>query len=111
MKKLYTGLMWSTMFLIIIDLLCACLNWVVASLVVSILLVISVIGTVVVYMMFVKHKCPKCGTVFRGRKWEMFFAAHTPTKRKMTCPVCKEKLWCDDFFENKKGKDNKNENA
>ena len=108
MKKLYTGLMWSIMFLIIIDLLCACLNWVVASLVVSILLAISAIGAVVVYMVFVKHKCTKCGTVFRGRKWEMFFAAHTPTKRRMTCPLCKEKVWCDDYFENKK---DKSENA
>ena len=102
MKKLYVGLMWSTMFLIILDLLCYCLNWLVLSWIVSILLIISAIGMAVVYMVFAKHKCTKCGTVFKGNRWEMFFAAHTPTKRKMTCPSCKEKVWCDDYFESKK---------
>ena len=104
MKKLYVGLMWSTMFLIILDLLFYCLNWLVLSLIISILLIISVMGMVVVYMVFVKHKCTKCGTVFSGKKWDIFFAPHTPTKRKMRCPMCNERLWCDDYFESKKDK-------
>ena len=99
MKKLYTGLMWLVMFLIIIDLLCACFNWVVASLIVSILLVVSVIAVVFVYMRFGRFKCTKCGTIFKGGKWEIFFAPHTATKRKMHCPMCNERLWCEDWFD------------
>ena len=35
----------------------------------------------------------------------MFFAPHTPTKRYMRCPVCNQKMWCDDYFESKKEKE------
>lgn len=104
MKKFYYGLLWLTMIFIIIDLLCACLNWFVASFVFSILGVVSAIAVVVVYMVFVKHKCTKCGTIFKGEKWEIFFSFHSPTKRMMTCPLCKEKVWCEDYFESKNDK-------
>ncbi|MBR3885652.1 MAG: hypothetical protein IKJ33_04255 [Clostridia bacterium] len=105
MKKFYESLMWTTMITIILDLLCSCLNWKVASIVVSIVLIILVILMVTIYTCFVKYKCQKCGTVFKGKKVEMFFAPHTPTKRYMRCPVCNQKMWCDDYFESKKEKD------
>ena len=76
----------------------------------SVVMVISLIVMIVIYFGFVKFKCPKCGTKFRGSRWEVFFAMHTPTKRRMTCPFCKEKVWCEDIFEiakNSNDKENK----
>ena len=104
MKKVYESLLWVVVISIALDLLCACLDWVVASIVISIVLLVSAIALCVIYMVFVKHKCPKCGTVFKGNKVEIFFAPHGATKRFMKCPMCNEKMWCEDFFESKKDK-------
>lgn len=64
-------------------------------------MLILILISVIIYFGFVKFKCSKCGTVFKGNKCEMFLAPHTPTKRKMFCPVCNEKMWCYDVFEKK----------
>ncbi len=53
----------------------------------------------IIYFKNVKFECPTCHTIFKGNKWEIFWAYHTPTKRKMTCPNCKEKKWCKDIFD------------
>ena len=101
MKKLYISLMWITMLTIILDLLCYCLNWKVTSIVVSIVLIIEAFSVVLIYLFYARHKCRKCGTIFMGKKIEVFFAPHTPMARYMRCPVCNKKEWCDDFFETK----------
>lgn len=38
--------------------------------------------------------CPKCHEVFRPRFKEAFWANHTPTTRKLTCPCCGHKGFC-----------------
>ena len=38
--------------------------------------------------------CPECHSVFKPRKREMFFAGHTATTRKLTCPGCGRKGFC-----------------
>ena len=38
--------------------------------------------------------CPHCNKVFTPSFKEMFWAAHTPAKRKLTCPDCGTKEWC-----------------
>ena len=63
---------------------------------------IGLITTVCIfYFKNVKFECPTCHTLFKGSKSEAFWAMHTPTKRRMTCPNCKEKKWCKDIFEEK----------
>lgn len=38
--------------------------------------------------------CPECHKVFRKGFKEVFFAAHTPNTRKLTCPHCGKKSFC-----------------
>ena len=38
--------------------------------------------------------CPKCHTVFRPGFWEMFWANHTPSTRKLTCTHCRHHGFC-----------------
>ena len=38
--------------------------------------------------------CPECHSIFKPRKREMFFASHTATTRKLTCPCCGRKGFC-----------------
>ncbi len=42
----------------------------------------------------VSYMCPHCNKVFTPSFKEMFWAAHTPAKRKLTCPDCGTKEWC-----------------
>ena len=42
----------------------------------------------------VSYICPKCHSVFRPSFKEAFFANHTPTTRKLTCPHCTHKGFC-----------------
>jgi len=107
MKKIYWSLIISMLVCLVLDAIFARLEMGVYALVTSIVLFLIIIAMVFIYFKFVKFKCPKCGTVFKGNKVEIFFAAHTPTKRKMKCPVCNEKLWCEDCFEKDEKKENK----
>jgi len=40
------------------------------------------------YYANVAYICPRCHTVFKPRFWEMFWARHTPSTRKLTCTCC-----------------------
>lgn len=46
------------------------------------------------YFRKVAYICPQCHTVFRPCMKEAFWAAHTPTLRKLTCPNCGRKGFC-----------------
>ena len=46
------------------------------------------------YFRRVAYMCPQCHTVFRPRFREAFFARHTPTARKLTCPHCTHHGFC-----------------
>ena len=102
MKKIYWSLIISMLVCLVLDAIFARLEMTVYALVTSIILLFVIIAMVIIYFRFVKFKCPKCGLLFKSKKTEIFFAAHTPTKRKMRCPVCNEKLWCEDCFEKEK---------
>ncbi|MCM1224308.1 MAG: MerR family transcriptional regulator [Lachnospiraceae bacterium] len=61
----------------------------------SLALVIACILTLFPYWYrHVKYLCPKCHTTFKPPKTEAMLANHTPKTRKLTCPCCKEKVWC-----------------
>ena len=46
------------------------------------------------YFRHVSYLCPQCHTVFRPTFREMFFAAHTPVARKLTCTACGHHGFC-----------------
>ena len=46
------------------------------------------------YFSNVKYICPECHEVFRPSIKEAFWANHTPTTRKLTCPACGHKGFC-----------------
>lgn len=48
----------------------------------------------VYYFNKVSYICPKCHRVFRPRFREAFWAAHTPTTRRLTCVHCGKKGFC-----------------
>jgi len=51
------------------------------------------------YFKNVRYICPACHTVFKPNLKEAFFANHTPTTRKLTCPNCGEKNFCPETCE------------
>lgn len=46
------------------------------------------------YMNNVAYICPECHEIFQPSKRENFFAYHTPTARRLTCPNCSHKGFC-----------------
>lgn len=56
--------------------------------------VLLVVGALVYYFHSVAYLCPNCHTVFRPRFSRMFWSAHTPYSRKLTCPNCRYDGWC-----------------
>ena len=56
----------------------------------------AVWGTLVsrYYFGHVKYICPECHEVFKPALKEAFWANHTPTARKLTCPACGRKGFC-----------------
>lgn len=53
----------------------------------------------------VSYICPKCHEVFKPSFREMFWANHTPTTRKLTCPHCHTKGFCVETY----GEEDENE--
>ena len=53
------------------------------------------------YYRNVAYICPQCHEVFRPRFKEMFWANHTPTTRKLTCPHCGRKGFCVEVYNEK----------
>ena len=46
------------------------------------------------YFKRVAYICPQCHEIFVPKFWEAFFANHTPTTRKLSCPHCSYKGFC-----------------
>lgn len=60
-------------------------------------MVIVAMMTVIMFRYYCKNAafiCPECHEVFRGKKKEILWAAHTMKTRKLTCPHCGKKSFC-----------------
>ena len=60
-------------------------------------LALQIIFAVIVsghYYKNVAYICPECHKVFKTGFKEVFFAAHTPSTRRLTCPNCGKKSFC-----------------
>ena len=56
------------------------------------------------YLKSVAYLCPKCHKVFQPGAKEAFFANHTPSARKLTCPSCGHKGFCVEVIKEDEGK-------
>ena len=54
------------------------------------------------YFTNVAYICPECHHVFQPKFKEAFWANHTPTTRKLTCPACGHKGFCVETYGGKK---------
>lgn len=61
------------------------------------------------YYKNVAYICPECHEVFHPKKKEFFFAAHTPTTRKLTCNACGHKGFCVEVYHPIERPDNREE--
>lgn len=50
------------------------------------------------YFKHVDYICPQCHQVFKPAFRETFWANHTPTTRKLTCPSCRHKGFCVEVY-------------
>lgn len=73
-------------------------NWWLFGLAMLILLPVTV-GLVKYYYRNVAYICPECHNIFHPNKKEFFWAAHTPTTRKLTCTGCGHKGFCVEVYQ------------
>ena len=55
-----------------------------------------------VYLKYTAYICPQCHETFQPKFKESFFAYHTPTMRRLTCPKCGRKGMCVEVYAEKK---------
>ena len=61
-------------------------------------LIVLCIWLSVYYFKKVAYICPECHQVFKPKFKEAFWANHTPTTRKLTCPNCSHKGFCVEVY-------------
>ena len=53
------------------------------------------------YYQNTNYICPNCNSEFKPKFWAAFFGAHTPRARKLVCPVCGQKNYCVEVYDDK----------
>lgn len=108
MKKFYAFMIVFAIVMVAIEvgtIISAVYNYWVLFGIGALLVVILAILFSVIYFKKVAYVCPQCKKTFKPSFKKMFFASHTPTTRKLTCPHCNYKGYC---LETLAQKENKN---
>ncbi len=68
--------------------------------------VVIALGVFISYYYFyhVEYICPECHACFRPRFSSVFWAAHTPNTRRLTCPRCGHKGFCVETYAERSNK-------
>lgn len=67
---------------------------------IAMLILVPITGLLIKYYYNnVGYICPECHAVFHPNKKEFFWAAHTPTTRKLTCTCCGYKGFCIETYQ------------
>ena len=56
------------------------------------------IGVSIYYVKHIAYICPECHEIFRPKFKEFFWAFHTPTMRRLTCPKCNHRGLCVEIY-------------
>ncbi len=56
--------------------------------------VVLIIAIIHIYIVTRKYECPKCGTVFRPKWYDITTWLHANDERVCRCPKCKRKGFC-----------------
>ena len=59
------------------------------------------VGVSIYYIRHVAYICPECHEIFRPRLKDLFWAHHTPTMRRLTCPKCGHNGLCVEIYADK----------
>lgn len=51
------------------------------------------------YYKNIAYICPQCHTVFKPNRWQIFWAPHTPSTRRLTCTSCGHKGFCVEVYQ------------
>lgn len=68
-------------------------NWWFFGIGMSITIILSIVLSIYYYKA-IDYICPECNHIFKPTFKKVFFANHTPTTRKLTCPACGIKSFC-----------------
>ena len=68
-------------------------NWWLFGVGMGITVILSIILSAYYYKS-IDYICPECNHIFKPAFKKAFFANHTPTTRKLTCPACGIKSFC-----------------
>ena len=74
--------------------------------------VILALGVIIsrLYFRNISYLCPECHEVFRPNFKSAFFAAHTPTTRKLTCTCCGHTGFCVEVYREEPKNEKKEKN-
>lgn len=76
-------------------------NWI-PFIVGMILAVTAAIGITRYYFESVNYICPNCGAEFKPKFWAAFWGGHNIRARNLVCPVCGQKNYCVEVYDEKK---------
>ena len=107
MKRFYTFMVLFAVIMVAVEV-CAIISavynyWVLFGIGVSIVIILAMLLSIY-YFKKVAYVCPQCRKTFKPSFKKTFFASHTLTTRKLTCPHCNYNGYCLETLTEKENK-------